>query len=66
MKIIDVTSEVFEWERPCIWNGGIFYGPGRLHKVTVKTDEGIEAVANHIIHDVLFDQPPKKMVTRVK
>jgi len=42
MKIIDVTSEVFEWERPGIWNGGHFYGPGRLHKVTVKTDEGIE------------------------
>ena len=34
--------------------------------VNCKTDEGIEAVANHIIHDVLFDQPPKKMVTRVK
>ena len=42
MKIIDVTSEVFEWERPGIWNGGYFYGPGRLHKVTVKTDEGID------------------------
>jgi len=42
MKIIDVVSEVFEWERPGIWNGGHFYGPGRLHKVTVKTDEGIE------------------------
>ena len=42
MKIIDVTSEVFEWERPGIWNGGHFYGPGRLHKVTVKTDEGID------------------------
>ena len=42
MKITDVISEVFEWERPGIWNGGHFYGPGRLHKVTVKTDEGIE------------------------
>ena len=41
MKITDVTSEVFEWERPGIWNGGHFYGPGRLHKVTVHTDEGI-------------------------
>ena len=38
MKITDITSEVFEWERPGIWNGGHFYGPGRLHKVTVKTD----------------------------
>ena len=42
MKIIDVQSDVFEWERPGIWNGGHFYGPGRLHKVTVKTDEGVE------------------------
>ena len=42
MKIIDVQSDVFEWEWPGIWNGGHFYGPGRLHKVTVKTDEGIE------------------------
>ena len=41
MKITEVTSEVFEWERPGIWNGGHFYGPGRLHKVTVHTDEGI-------------------------
>ena len=41
MKITDVTSEVFEWDRPGIWNGGHFYGPGRLHKVTVHTDEGV-------------------------
>ena len=41
MKITDVVSEIFEWERPGIWNGGHFYGPGRLHKVTVTTDEGI-------------------------
>ena len=41
MKITEVSSEVFQWERPGIWNGGHFYGPGRLHKVTVRTDEGI-------------------------
>ena len=41
MKITEVLSEVFEWERPGIWNGGHYYGPGRLHKVTVETDEGI-------------------------
>ena len=38
MKIIDVTSEVFEWERPGIWNGNHFYGPGKLHKVTIYKD----------------------------
>ena len=41
MKITDIISEVFEWERPGIWNGNHFYGPGRLHKVSVLTDEGI-------------------------
>ena len=41
MKITAVDSEIFEWERPGIWNGAHFYGPGRLHKVTVCTDEGI-------------------------
>ena len=41
MKIIDVISEVFEWDRPGFWNGSHFYGPGRLHKVTICTDEGI-------------------------
>ena len=45
MKITEISSEVFEWERPGIWNGGHFYGPGRLHKVTVTTDEGITAMA---------------------
>lgn len=41
MKITNVTSELFEWDRPGIWNGSHFYGKGRLHKVTVCTDEGI-------------------------
>src|SRR5919106_2981348 len=41
MKITNVTSEVFQWERPGTWNGGHYYGPGRLHKVTVYTDENI-------------------------
>ncbi|MQG18888.1 MAG: mandelate racemase/muconate lactonizing enzyme family protein [SAR202 cluster bacterium] len=41
MKIIDITSEVFEWERPGIWNGNHFYGPGKLHKITIYTDENI-------------------------
>ena len=41
IKITRITSESFEWERPGIWNGMHFYGPGRLHKVTVYTDQGI-------------------------
>jgi len=30
--------------------------------VNCKTDEGVDTVAQHIIHDVLFDQPPKNLV----
>jgi len=30
--------------------------------VNCKTDEGVDVVARHIIHDVLFDQPPKNLV----
>jgi L-alanine-DL-glutamate epimerase-like enolase superfamily enzyme len=41
MKITHVTSEVFEWDRPAIWNGSHFYDKGRLHKVTVYTDQGL-------------------------
>jgi len=44
IKITNIKSESFEWERPGIWNGMHFYGPGRLHKVTVKTDQGIQGI----------------------
>ena len=33
--------------------------------VNCKTDQGVEQVAQHIIHDVLFDEPPKNMITQV-
>ena len=41
IKITHITSEAFEWERPGLWNGSHFYGPGRLHKVTVYTNQGV-------------------------
>lgn len=41
MKITHIDSEVFEWERPGIWNGSHFYGTASLHVITVHTDEGI-------------------------
>ena len=44
IKIKHIKSESFEWERPGIWNGMHFYGPGRLHKVTISTDQGIEGI----------------------
>ena len=44
MQITQVTSEVFEWDRPAIWNGNHLYGPGRLHKVTVYTDQGLTGI----------------------
>ena len=34
--------------------------------VNCKTDQGVEQVAQHIIHDVLFDELPKNMLTQVK
>lgn len=44
MKITDVTSELFEWDKPPIWNGKHYYSVGRLHKVTVYTDEGVNGI----------------------
>ena len=44
MKITDVKSELFSWDRPGIWNGSHFYGRGYLHKVIVHTDEGITGI----------------------
>ena len=44
IKIKHIKSESFEWERPGMWNGMHFYGPGRLHKVTISTDQGIEGI----------------------
>ena len=34
--------------------------------VNCKTDEGVDIVARHIIEDVLFEQPPKKIITNAK
>ena len=44
LKITNITSESFEWERPGIWNGMHFYGPGRLHKVTIFTNQGVHGI----------------------
>jgi len=32
--------------------------------INCKTDEGIEKVVDHIIHDVLFESPPKSSLTQ--
>ncbi len=34
--------------------------------VNCKTDEGVDIVARHIIEDVLFEQPPKKIIANAK
>ena len=34
--------------------------------VNCKNDDGVDTVARHIIEDVLFEQPPKKIITNVK
>ncbi len=41
MKITTLTSEVYEWERPGMWNGSHYYGDASLHVISVHTDEGI-------------------------
>jgi urease accessory protein len=34
--------------------------------VNCKTNQGIDKVADHIVHDVFFDQPPKTIAASVK
>ncbi len=34
--------------------------------VNCKNDDGVDTVARHIIEDVLFEQPPKKIIADVK
>jgi L-alanine-DL-glutamate epimerase-like enolase superfamily enzyme len=41
LKITNITSELFEWPRPGLWNGSHYYGNASLHKVTVYTDQGL-------------------------
>lgn len=41
LTITNITSEVFEWPRPGLWNGSHYYGNASLHKVTVYTNQGV-------------------------
>ena len=45
-KIVTVESELYEWDKPPIWNGMHVYDKGRLHliKVTASTVEPLQPV----------------------
>jgi urease accessory protein len=47
LKIMERDSKIVRSNKPFLF-------------VNCKTDFGIDKVADHIIHDVLFDEPPKK------
>lgn len=46
-KITTVESELYEWEKPPIWNGMHVYDKGRLHLVKVTAKSGREAVVGY-------------------
>ena len=46
-KITTVESELYEWEKPPIWNGMHVYDKGRLHLVKVTAKSGTEAVVGY-------------------
>ena len=49
LQIMERDSKVVRKNKPFVF-------------VNCKTDQGVDVVAQHIIHDVLFDQQPKKLV----
>ncbi len=49
LKIMERDSKIVRKNKPFVF-------------VNCKTDQGVDLVAEHIIHDVLFDQPPKKLM----
>ena len=41
-KIVAIESQLYEWEKPPIWNGMHVYDKGRLHLVKVTAESGTE------------------------
>ena len=46
-KIITVESELYEWDKPPIWNGMHVYDKGRLHLIKVTAKSGTEVVVGY-------------------
>jgi len=55
-KLVDADLQIMERDSKIVRKNKPFVF------VNCKTDEGVDVVAQHIIHDVLFDQPPKNLV----
>jgi urease accessory protein len=53
LKIMERDSRIIRGKKPFLF-------------VNCKTDLGIDKVADHLIHDVLFDEPPKEPAEYVK
>lgn len=53
LKIMERDSKIVRGNKPFLF-------------VNCKTDFGIDKVAEHMIHDVLFDAPPKKSAKNVR
>ncbi len=46
-KITAVESQLYEWDKPPIWNGMHVYDKGRLHLIKVTAKSGTEAVVGY-------------------
>ena len=47
IKITHVESELYQWDKPPIWNGLHVYDKGRLHLVRVRATSGREEVVGY-------------------
>ena len=47
IKITDIESELYQWDKPPIWNGLHVYDQGRLHLVRVRARSGTEEVVGY-------------------
>ena len=46
-KIVSVESELYEWDKPPIWNGMHVYDKGRLHLIKVTAQNGSDAFVGY-------------------
>ena len=47
IKITHIESELYQWDKPPIWNGLHVYDKGRLHLVRVRARSGSEEVVGY-------------------
>ena len=47
IKITHIESELYEWDKPPIWNGLHVYDKGRLHLVRVRAQKGTDEIVGY-------------------